>query len=381
MNTRIATLAGTLGASVAISFGSSALAAPPPSPCKVPELAKRDMKGVKVGDWQALSAQIGTDGAGSNEADAIASVCKYRGCDAATTVVCDSGDTTICFVKDRTGAWFAFAEVIQIFESNIEITRLASPDGRWLHVGLVNEVLGRIEDAMCEDDEDGNIACVSATGSYGWEYANLVIDMKTMTLAFDGRVSDYDPTASARLRCKGKPDLTFSGDAFDYKSCDGKTAKVILDDLGPCTVAARTAWSEAVSRAQSDAEKAKSEADMAAANKKIDAGRKATAAKKYDEAVAAFDAALAISPFAAKAFSGRGYARLMRASAGDLDAAKKDFQRALEEETNDMKFRASVHFNLGLVAERQKKPDEATAWFKKSHGQNPSAATKKKLGL
>ena len=378
MNIRIATLAGTLGAFV---LGSSALAAPPSSPCKVPELAKRDMKGVKVGDWQALAKKIGSDGPGANDAEAIASVCKYRGCDAATTVVCDSGDTTVCFVKDRTAAWFAFAEVIQIFEGNIEITRLASPDGRWLHVGLANEVLGRIEDAMCEDDEDGNISCVSATGSYGWEYANLVIDMKTMTLAFDGRVSDYDPTASARLRCKGKPDLTFSGDAFDYQSCDGKTAKVTLDDLGSCTVAARTAWSEAVSRAQSDAEKARSEADMAAANKKIDAGRKATAAKKYDDAVAVFDAALAISPFVAKAFSGRGYARLLREGAGDLDAAKKDFQRALEEETNDMKFRASVHFNLGLIAEKQKKPDEAKAWFKKSHGQNPSAATKKKLGI
>ena len=46
-----------------------------------------------------------------------------------------------------------------------------------------------------------------------------------------------------------------------------------------------------------------------------------------------------------------------------------------------MKFRASVNFNLGLIAEKQKKPAEAKAAFKKAHGQNPSAATRKKLGL
>ncbi len=156
---------------------------------------------------------------------------------------------------------------------------------------------------------------------------------------------------------------------------------VSLGDLNACAVSACTAWGEAVVRESNDAEAEKAAADKARADKKVDEGRKATKAKKYAEAIAAFDAALEAWPYLPKAYSGRGYARLLRAEPGDLAAAKRDFQRALEEETGDMKFRAAVHFNLGLLAEKQGKPDEAKAWFRKSHGQNPTDATKKKLGL
>jgi tetratricopeptide (TPR) repeat protein len=371
-------LAGLAGA---LFLASAAMAAPPSSQCKAPELAKRDLKGVKVGDWKALAAKAGSDGAGATEEAAIASVCKYRGCDTRSAVICDTDDGTTCYVKDAAGVLFAFSGVFEVYEGGLEVGTSTSPDGRWLHVGLVHEVLGRIEDAMCEEDEDGNMECMSATGSHGWEYANLVIDTKAMTLVFDGRVSDYDESASGKQRCKGKPDLSFAGDSFVYQGCDGKKVTVGLADLSACTVAARTAWSEAVAREADAAEQKKNSAAMAVADKKVDEGRKATKAKKYAEAIAAFDAALEAWPYLPKAYSGRGYARLLRGESGDLEAAKRDFQRALEEETGDMKFRAAVHFNLGLLAEKQKKPEEAKAWFRKSHGQNPTDATKKKLGL
>lgn len=82
---------------------------------------------------------------------------------------------------------------------------------------------------------------------------------------------------------------------------------------------------------------------------RLDAGRRLTREKNYAAAIAAFDAALVADETLATAYSGRGHARQL---AGDLDAAKLDFQAAL---THDSKpaFQASVYFNLGQVAEKQ----------------------------
>jgi len=162
MKNHLVMLAGLLGA---ILPDTVAVGAPPSSSCKAPELARRDLKGVKVGNWQALAARIGTDGAVADEADAIQSVCAYWDCDASSRAVCAVDEGTACFVKDGSGTWFAFPNILQD-EDSLEVTREASPDGRWLHVGIKSELIERIEDARCDEDDDGEVECQSASETF-----------------------------------------------------------------------------------------------------------------------------------------------------------------------------------------------------------------------
>lgn len=107
----------------------------------------------------------------------------------------------------------------------------------------------------------------------------------------------------------------------------------------------------------------------------IDAGRKATRDKDYTAAVTAFDQAIAADSRAARAWSGRGYARLL---AGQLDAAKDDLERALTLDTA-ADFQAAVWFNLGLVAEKQGDREAARAAYGKANTLKPSKAARGKL--
>lgn len=100
----------------------------------------------------------------------------------------------------------------------------------------------------------------------------------------------------------------------------------------------------------------------APAARKLEEGRKLSRAGDLPAAIAAFDAALELDPNLAAAYSERGYARLR---AGDHAAARTDCEKALGLETKPS-FKAAVWYNLGLLAEAQKQPDEARAAYLKS---------------
>jgi len=107
----------------------------------------------------------------------------------------------------------------------------------------------------------------------------------------------------------------------------------------------------------------------------IAAGRAATARKDHAAALASFDAALAVIPEHPRALSGRGYAALL---AGDLIAARRDLERAIEvgPPTN---IRGAIHFNLGLVAEKSGDAVAAQRHFAESNRIRPSKAAAAKL--
>ena len=77
----------------------------------------------------------------------------------------------------------------------------------------------------------------------------------------------------------------------------------------------------------------------------------------------------------ARAWSGRGYAKL---ASGDLTGARTDFEKALELDQAP-KFQSAVHFNLGELAEKEMKLDQAREHYKKALALAPSAAVKKRL--
>lgn len=84
------------------------------------------------------------------------------------------------------------------------------------------------------------------------------------------------------------------------------------------------------------------------ARAKLDEGRRLTRAGDHATAIATFDAAIAKDPKLARAWSERGYAKLL---AGDLAGAKADLEAALPLDEGAA-FKAAVHYNLGQVAER-----------------------------
>lgn len=114
---------------------------------------------------------------------------------------------------------------------------------------------------------------------------------------------------------------------------------------------------------------------LAAYWKAMNDGRKATLAKKFDDAIAAFDAALVAVPDDARAYTERGYAKLL---AKDYDAAVVDLDKAAAR-TTDKKLLAQVWFNYGLAAEGKGDAEKARAAFARSNELNPTNAAKKKL--
>jgi len=99
------------------------------------------------------------------------------------------------------------------------------------------------------------------------------------------------------------------------------------------------------------------------------------AEKKYAEAIAAFDTAIRKDPNAARAWSGRGYAKLQ---AGQLDKAARDFDHALTLDTT-ANYRAAVWFNLGQIAQKKGQTKQARRAYKKSLKLKNSKAVKKAL--
>jgi tetratricopeptide (TPR) repeat protein len=112
---------------------------------------------------------------------------------------------------------------------------------------------------------------------------------------------------------------------------------------------------------------------------KLDEGRKHAREKNYAAAIAAFDAALAADKTLAAAYSGRGHARLL---SGELDAAKADFEAALTHNDKPA-FQASVYFNLGQLAEKQRDVPAARSAYTRSVALRPNrtvSAALAKLG-
>lgn len=107
----------------------------------------------------------------------------------------------------------------------------------------------------------------------------------------------------------------------------------------------------------------------------VEAGRKLSRDKDFAGAIAAFDKAIAAEPKLARAWSGRGFAKLGQ---DDLAGARSDFEQALTLE-DAPKFQAAVFFNLGQIAEKQNDPTTALNHYEKANTLSPSDAAKKRI--
>ena len=107
----------------------------------------------------------------------------------------------------------------------------------------------------------------------------------------------------------------------------------------------------------------------------IASGRKLTQEKKYELAIKAFTQAIRKDAKAARAWSGRGYAKLL---AGKLDSAARDLDHALTLDATD-DYHAAIWFNLGKVAEKQKKLKQARRAYRRSNKLKASKAVDKAL--
>lgn len=96
--------------------------------------------------------------------------------------------------------------------------------------------------------------------------------------------------------------------------------------------------------------------------KLLETGRTLTRKKDYVGAVRVLSEAIAADPTAPRPYAARGYAHLL---AGDVKAARADCEKVLTFDI-DARFEASVHYNLGQVAEREEKPSLAKASYQRS---------------
>jgi len=150
---------------------------------------------------------------------------------------------------------------------------------------------------------------------------------------------------------------------------DARAAALAAFEAAPEPAWGKTHFSEKLSETDAPS------GDTAAAKAAVSEGRKLTRKKDYPGAVTKFTAAIEADGSYARAYSGRGYARML---AGDLDEAKADFGKALEL-GGDEAYQAQVHFNLGQIAEKQKDLSTAKAAYEKSLELRPNDAVKKAL--
>lgn len=111
------------------------------------------------------------------------------------------------------------------------------------------------------------------------------------------------------------------------------------------------------------------------AKAKLDEGRKLTRAGDYPTAIAAFDAAIELDRALARAWSERGYAKLL---SGDLEGAQADLTAALPLDEG-APYWAAVHYNLGLVAEKRGDPSAARTAFEASLALRENESVRKAL--
>lgn len=140
-------------------------------------------------------------------------------------------------------------------------------------------------------------------------------------------------------------------------SLEGKARKAAIEAFGR---AAEGSWpAEAVSDRPLAAPESQQSKDAKAA---VEEGRRLTRAGELAAAIERYDAAIELDPKLPRAWSERGYARLL---AGDLEAAKADLDAALPLDEG-AGFRASVRYNLGQVAEKQGLLEVAAAEYEAS---------------
>ncbi|MEM6993121.1 MAG: tetratricopeptide repeat protein [Myxococcota bacterium] len=120
-------------------------------------------------------------------------------------------------------------------------------------------------------------------------------------------------------------------------------------------------------------EKEPPKADVALAKAKLGEGRKLTRAKDYPAAIAAFDEAIAADRKFARAFGERCYAKLLH---HEYTAAEKDCDTALKI-GGEPRFEASVHYNLGLLLQKQGKNADAKKAFRASLDLRPNKEVQK----
>lgn len=111
------------------------------------------------------------------------------------------------------------------------------------------------------------------------------------------------------------------------------------------------------------------------ARAKLDEGRRLTRSGDYDQAIARLDAAIGLDPKLSRAWSERGYAKLLK---GDLAGAKADLEAALPLDEGAA-YRAAVHYNLGQLAERSGDPKAAQAAYEASLALRDNETVRKAL--
>jgi len=111
------------------------------------------------------------------------------------------------------------------------------------------------------------------------------------------------------------------------------------------------------------------------ARTKLDEGRRLTRAGDYATAITTFDAAIELDAALARAWSERGYAKLL---AGDLPGARADLEAALPLDEGAA-YRAAVHYNLGQVAERSGDPKAAKTAYETSLALRDNETVRKAL--
>ncbi len=323
--------------------------------CPVPEVVVDGRSITKVGGWVDLAKVLRPDIAASTEAEGISAACSgQHPCNAATQILC-TGQYALhtCYARAPDGPWYAFAASYYEHSSDsaydVELTAAASRDGRYLIASIFLSPMQRAGDRTCHGDDDR--VCGSEWSAYGAESRQFVLDTTTLRLLFwsrTGEIVGNDDEGGYSCPDSGL-DVARSdaGDVFTRTNCLGEVERFELNDLAFCTEAAHDA---AHGRAF--------DAFDTKATELVAAGRRHTRERSFDEAIAAFTQVLHFRADHPTALSGRGYARLLRASGNDLVDARADFKAALAAApADDKKFRAAVMFNLGLVAEKLGEPN------------------------
>lgn len=115
--------------------------------------------------------------------------------------------------------------------------------------------------------------------------------------------------------------------------------------------------------------------DAVARRKLLEQGRTLTREKKYAEAVEVLTTAIDGEPTAPRPYAARCYAYLL---SDQLKKARIDCNKALELHPGD-RFTAAVQYNLGQIAEKEGKTDEAKAAYEASLKLRDNATVRKAL--
>jgi hypothetical protein len=158
---------------------------------------------------------------------------------------------------------------------------------------------------------------------------------------------------------------------FLLASCKSKDRPIATEaDASPTPAASAPTSDAALTKSATDEDKQK----FTSYRDALARGRKATIARNYVDAVKAFDEALAIRPDDSRALGEKGYALHL---SGDYQRAARNLERATR--TSDTALASQVWFNLGLVLEAEKLPDEALIDFWMANKLHPSTAAQAKI--